>query len=151
MFNIFFKLKRKLKNYCFYRFNKYRFNLIKTTFNYRPYDYGYMLDVLKQMAIYNQWFYNSDHAYSTRAPIVARDMKLMESLIAIVNSDRDLFSYVNHEYICNVYVNRKNIDRYIYNESFKKYCYSHPDELYRIKAIHLISKLIKYRLDYWSD
>lgn len=145
------KLYNIINNFCYYNFNKYRLNLIKQTFKYKPYDYGYMLDILKQMSIYNEHFYKSKHCWSVEGIYVERDMKLLTYLINVLTDNIDLFTYENNKYKCLINVNFKNIDRFCNNAIYKKYLYDHPEDLYIIKARHLFSKLIYYRLPYWWD
>lgn len=146
------RIKGRIEGFFFYTFNKPRINLIRTAFKYEPYDYGYMLDLIKSMAKYNEYFYKSDYCWSAESENVARDMKLLASLIDIVNENPLHYTYLpGKEYKCLVKVNLKNLHRFIKDSKLEEFYQKYPHELYELKAQYLMSKLIYYRLPYWWD
>ena len=55
------------------------------------------------------------------------------------------------KYHCDIVVNLKNVDRFVRNETERKYCIEHPHELYELKSRYLYHKIRYYKEQEWWD
>ena len=145
--------------------NKHFFRLLKTVFTSYPYDYCYLLEIeaakIREMAEHFKKV-NSGEKIGFAYEGMEKDVWYMElavKLIDIMVHDENLFHYDfdkatkdnKNGYACDVYVNTKNIDRYIDSKTNKEYILEHPHELYLAKARKLYYK-IRYEQDfYWWE
>jgi len=153
-----------------YHFSKDFFNIIKTAFKGYPWQESFLYD-LERAKLVEMINYHKKAQRFVWWEYVVKDMELCVRLIDIFNSDGiDLFEYLgdlnfiehadddnyevdcsNLKYHCKIYVNFKNIDRFVDNERLKKYYIDSPHELYILKAKRLYHK-IRYEHDAeWWD
>ena len=168
--------KLKEARYWIRMHTKKRFlRVLKATLASYPYDSSYMLDIEKakllEMADYlevNDRFVGVEFA--------VRDLRICAKLIDIFNNDENLFHYNgdikfvksdikdedgedtyemkptdDFEYVCDVKVNTKNVDRFVNNEHEKKWFIEHPHELYQRKARYLYHKIRLEKEEQWWD
>ena len=119
-------------------------------------------------------------AYFERSQIVegwehtVRELRLCTRLIDIIteNDDVELFHYNgdwhfepckdnpeyyemvfsdDHEYVCDVKVNLRNIRRFVTDEKLIDYYMKFPHEFYKIKAQYLYHKIRAYKELNWWD
>lgn len=153
----------------YHLFNSRFYSLLKEVYKSYPWDEGFLYD-LEKAKIHEMRLYHEEHQRFVGVEYVIRDMKICENLIDILNGKKDLFHYDgdltftsredgNYEigttpdfkYHCDVYVNFRNIDRFVENDKIKNYYIERPDELYQLKAKYLYHK-IRYENDgTWWD
>ena len=159
-----------------YTFNKYHIKLVKEALNGRPWDYSYLLR-LERAKIEEMMDYHERRNFFVGWEIVVRNMKICLSLIEIILGERKLFHFdgqllfvdtteeekermggrakkigqsEDFKYNCDVYVNVRNIDRFVPKNAQKWYI-RHPDELYVLKAKYLYHKIRVERDEEWWD
>ena len=154
-----------------YTFNKEHIRLVKEAFSGRPWDNGYLSNLeyvkIREMAEYHkkrQRFVGCEYAI--------RNMEICLSLIEIFTEKRSLYGYdgslvwkessednglmeiaesPDFRYHCDVYVNMKNIARFVPNEKARKWYYRHPHELYILKAKYIYHKIRNdFDGDWWD-
>lgn len=167
----------KSKWYCIrgwfkYHFNKDNWNLMKVCFKGRPWDDGFLYE-LEQAKIKEMMNYHIKHQRFVGWENVVRDMKICINLIDIFTEKKELFNYTGSlkfipvkdspykevdasslKYHCNVYVNTKNIERFIpkgKDNPHIDYWKEHPHELYILKAKHLYHKIREEKDGAWWD
>lgn len=128
---------------------KYRRRLIKSAKKYEPWDYTFILDILESIGEWNEVYYDK-HANFVGAPIVVRDMKLLQNLCKILKCEFYLYEFGESSEVRQTRhrVNLKNYKRFMtgVNEDF---VILNPEELYLRKAQNLLGKLISYRITRW--
>ena len=154
-----------------YHFNKDFFKLLKAVLKSYPWDYAYLYE-LEQAKIAEMIEYHRKRQHFVGWEEVVRDMEICYNLIDIFLEKKPLFNYDGKmkfipikgsdnlemdgsdlKYHCNIYVNTKNIDRFIGNrhEDIKKYWLEHPHELYILKAKTLYHKIRCEHDSEWWD
>lgn len=129
----------------------FKYSLLKNSFKYKPYDYSYMLEVIKSMAEWNLYEYKTNK-YTDLSDNVS-DMKKIIELINIINGKRKIITYKNiydKTPKLNFYINFNNSKRFLgrkITSNFELYA----EDLYIEKALNIFSKLIKNRMLYWWD
>lgn len=162
-----------------YTFNKDHLAVMKEAYKGRPYDYEYLTQLeyakIKEMVDYHdkaRFFVGVEH--------IIRDMKICLSLLDIVMGKRSTFHYdgdivfapipeeemkekgyeegtmelkktKDFRYHCDVYVNTKNVSRFVGNKKLEEYYVKYPHELYELKARTLYHKIRAEREAEWWD
>ena len=153
----------------YHLFNSRFYSLLKVVYKTYPWDIDFLYE-LEKAKIQEMRHHHEKNKAFIGVEYVIRDMKICENLIDIIRGKKETFHYFgdltytelengNYEirkpqefkYICDVYVNTKNIDRFIENDKVKAYYIKHPHELYELKAKYLYHK-IRYENDgFWWD
>ena len=128
---------------------KYRGQLIKSAKRYQPWDYSFMLDILENIGKWNEVYYDK-HGNFVGAPLVVRDMKLLQNLCKILKDELSLYSIDEspEDRRVRLGVNLKNYKRFI-SDVDEDFVIRYPEELYIMKAQNLLGKLISYRITRW--
>lgn len=125
--------------------NKNRRQLIKFAKDYMPYDYAYMLDVLKSMADWNAKYYDTSRL-CVGDEYTAKEMRLISSLCDILINQH---IYIDYEKNNNKkLVNLNNYKRFLPNAKIE-FLEKFPDVLYFEKAQHLLGLIISKKLMTW--
>ena len=140
---------------------KYRWNVIREAISGKPWDHCFIL-YLERAKLEEMEHYFKYHGIAENHIEVSNKIALMIKMLDIFTERIETASYTTEgdnyletdpetglfrineskvKYECLVNVNLRNIDRFIKEESEKKYCLEHPDELYRIKAHYLYEKM----------
>ncbi len=121
--------------------------LIKKIIQFKPYDYGFLLELEKECLLNMYNFFISDNTHLANSEEVAKDIKLALKLLEIVLDDESLVK-TSQGYIYTKYVNTRNQKRFIkyyYNTAF------HQMSLRETKAWYLYNKLRYYKLfTFWD-
>ena len=153
-----------------YHFNKWNWRLMKTAFKGRPWDVGFLYE-LEKAKLEEMISYHEKHKRYVGVEKDIRDMKICVSLIDIFTEKKDLFHYdgkiefkpiegsdnveldgSNLVYHCDVYVNTKNIMRFVEKDCpYIEYWKKHPHDLYIKKAKYLYHKIRYERDNAWWD
>lgn len=142
-------------------FRKANWGIFKEWFKGDPLDYGFLLSI-EQAKIKDMLDYFEKHDKFVGQDIVMRDMRICISLLDIMLEKRQLFHHTGSIYItddgelksdnlqhhCDVYVNLKNINRFV-DEELTDFYTKFPDELYIQKARHLYYKIRYERDQHW--
>ena len=150
MFN---KLIKRFKYWVKYTFDKdtikYRGQLIKSAKRYKPWDYAFILDILENIGKWNEVYYDK-HGDFVGAPLVVRDMKLLQNLSKILKEESSLYECgeSSEGRRIRLGVNTKNYKRFITGVD-EDFVIRFPEELYICKAQNLLGKLISYRITRW--
>jgi hypothetical protein len=139
----------------------YHWKVIKEAYTGQPWDFCFILD-LERAKLEEMEHYFRYHGTAENHIEVSNKIALMIKMLDIFTERTEIASYTVEgdefletdpetglsqlndskvKYECLVNVNLRNIDRFIKNESEKKYCLEHPDELYRIKAHRLYERM----------
>lgn len=148
-----------------YHTSKDFFKILKELLKSYPYDNCYLLRIERAKLLEMINYHKKVQGFVGWEKCV-RDMKICVSLIGIMIEDEDLFHFngdlifnknenneyeINHtpdfEYICDVSVNTKNINRFISDNKMQKFYLEHPHELYVKKATYLYHK-IRYEREF---
>ena len=163
---------RQIKMWFRFHFRKEFLKLLKAVLKSYPWDGTYLLKLekakMEEMATY---FERSQLVDGWKRMV--KKLRLCARLIDIITEDDDveLFHYNgdwhfepckdnpeyyemvfsdDHEYICDVKVNLKNIKRFAKNEKLINYYLKFPHELYKLKAEYLYHKIRFYNeLNWW--
>lgn len=152
------------------KLGKWHRNVVMTAFSGEPWDHDYLFSVehakIKEML---EW--HRKHGKYAGVEHNIRDMQICLSLIEIFTGKRDLFHFngkllseptgdgetyrvvesPDFEYVCDVYVNTKNIDRFVEDEKAKGFYLIHKDELYMLKARKLYHKIrFEKEIGWWE-
>lgn len=151
-----------------YHFSREFLKLLKTVLKGYPWDIRYLYE-LERAKIEEMYRYHEKHHKKEFYRYTVRDMRICMSLINIFSERRELFHFTGEsrfipiedtdcvevnpgdlEYHCDVYVNTRNIDRFL-NKDSQEWCLRHPHELYIIKARRLYHKIRVERDFEWWD
>lgn len=164
---------REIRGWFRFHFRKEFFKFLKEVLKSYPYDSSYLFEVEKAKML-------EMAAYFERSQLVegwertVKELRLCARLIDIIteNDSVDLFHYNgdwhfepckdnpeyyemvfsdDHEYVCDVKVNLRNVRRFETNEKLIDYYMKNPHELYKLKAQHLYHKIRLYRELNWWD
>lgn len=151
-------------------FTKLSFKLLWQWFKGYPWDSSYLLD-LEQAKLREMIAYQEKVQRFVGWEYVVRDMKICVSLIDIINEHKQLYTYTGDyelsepdengvvewlpgtlEHHCLVYVNMKNMSRFLTPQQMKSNIWTKfPEELYREKAKALYYKIRSEHTDEWCD
>lgn len=164
---------REIRGWFRFHFRKEFFKLLKEVFKSYPYDGAYLLELEKAKML-------EMAAYFERSQLVegwermVKELKLCAILIDIITEDDDIKLYHyngdwhfeprkdnpeyyemvfsdDHEYVCDVKVNLRNIRRFVTDEKSIDYYMKFPHEFYKIKAQYLYHKIRAYKELNWWD
>ena len=160
-----------IRSWFKYTFNKEHLALIKEAYTGRPYDYAFLYG-LERKKIEEMVRYHERQQMFVGVEYTIRDMKICLSILEILMGERDTFHYTGNlvfkdtdedkdmkevgttpdfKYHCDVYVNTKNLKRFVQDEKLYDFYTGHPHELYELKAKALYHK-IRYERDWeWWD
>ena len=168
----FFRRMRSKINLCL---NKEHRAVMKEARTGLPLDEGYLLD-LEYAKISEMLYYQEKTMKFEGVERVIRDMRICLSLLEIIRGNRNLFhmngdlvfvepdeetrkehgedivevkTTPDFEYVCDVYVNTKNISRFVPKEKDREFYEKYLDELYILKARHLYHKIRAEREAEW--
>ena len=148
--------------------NPLRYETIREAINGYVFDNGGLEQlVYKRLIEMRDYFFRSDIATSDfqTSKEINKAIKLMD--IFMENNglyfhfeddnpdkpyDMEHF-FDHHRYVCDVYVNTRNIRRFLPNasEDLIKFFTEHRDELYKLKARHLFLEWLKEHEETWSN
>lgn len=155
--NIYSKVRCWIK----YHINKNFFKVLKTVLKSYPWDESYLYE-LEQAKIEEMMKHHQKYGFFEGSEFVIRDMKLCMKLIDIFTEKISLFHYdgdivfkkiesddesyelgttTDFKYNCDVYVNTKNIQRFVDKPELYKFYLNNPHELYELKAKYLYHKI----------
>ena len=108
-----------------------------------------MLDILENNGKWNEVYYDK-HGNFVGAPLVVRDMKLLQSLCKILKDELSLYEIDEspEDRRVRLGINIKNYKRFISNAD-EDFVIRYPEELYLMKSQNLLGKLISYRVTRW--
>ena len=150
--------------------------VLKATLKSYPYDSSFMLDIEKAKILEMADYLEANDRF-VGVEFAVRDLRICAKLIDIFNGDETKLYHHNgdiefvksdvkgedgedtyemkptddFEYVCDVNVNMKNIDRFIINEHEKEYFTKYPHELYKRKARYLYHKIRLEKEELWWD
>ena len=149
--------------------------VLKATLESYPFDSSYLL-VIEQAKINEIADYMELNQRFEGWEYVVRDLRLCSRLIDILRNETDYFHFngnlkfveseekdengnslmeIKHtddfKYVCDVHVNMKNIDRFLFHEAERKMFENQPHELYLRKARCLYHKIRAEREEEWWD
>ena len=162
-----------------YTFDKDHIALMKEAYNGRPYDHEYLTQ-LEYAKIKEMVNYHERARFFVGVERIIRDMKICLSLLDIMMGKRNTFHYdgdilfvpvpeeerkedwyeegamelkksPDFRYHCDVYVNTKNVSRFVGNKKLEEYYVKYPHELYELKARTLYHKIRAEREAEWWD
>lgn len=169
----FTKLYRRACSWLKYSFNRNHVELTKTAFKSRPWDSSYLLSIerakIREMADYLEKANRFEGVER-----VVRHMRICLSLLEIIMGERDLFHFdgdilfkedkdhdggetmeliksPDFKYNCDVYVNMKNMGRFVHNKKLWEFYAKFPHELYEVKARALYHKIRNEHEQEWWD
>lgn len=131
------------------RKNKYK-NLIREANKFRPFDYGYLLELEEKSLEYmRDYFLKSKIAVGNErnAELISLAIKLLR--IASEMDSAIVFSYDKKEYYINVYVNTSNASRF--NHRFTNYGPFELESLRIEKAWKLYHRIREQYMRLWWD
>ena len=152
-----------------YTFDKAHLALIKEAYKGRPYDDSYLTQ-LEYLKIKEMEKYHEKTMFFVGVERIIRDMKICLSLLEIMRGMRNTFHYdgdivfapipeeerkeegyeegtmelkksPDFRYHCDVYVNTKNVSRFVGNKKLEEYYVKYPHELYELKARTIYHKI----------
>ncbi len=115
-------------------------SLIKKAICYMPWDYGFNLEIEKDMFNRMYVYFSSDSPVVCGAKILAERAKLAVSLLNIIMEEDSALIYKNGKWHLNKYINTKNCYRY----NIISDCDILIDDLRIEKAWYLYNKLRYY-------
>ena len=127
--------------------------LIKSAMKFQPWDFGFNLEIEREMLNRMYEFYSSDKPVAVGSERVAREVKLAIKLLGIIMEEDSAVSWTEigniHGWKLNKYVNIRNASRFgtfpkLEEPIMKNY-------LRQTKAWYLYSKLRLYRMHTWWD
>lgn len=166
-----------LRSWFRYCWNKHHFKFVWTAFVNRPYDVSSMYQCeLAQLYDMLHYFENGKYIVQEEYDKICMQIRRSISLLEIGMGLRETFHYDGDfkfeeiqderfpgkklyqlndkekpKYFCDVTVNLRNMDRYVKDETFKKFIRTHPHDLYELKAMQLYFKSKAYYSSGWAD
>lgn len=128
---------------------KYK-NVVKAALNFRPWDYGFLLDIERE-ALIRLKEGMKNHVGSERD---AERIQLAVNLLAIINEDNTQYDYIKDKML--VYVNKKNFKRFLTKQEYSISESFQNSEVFKCylrqqKAWYLYHKLRFYFMQTWWD
>lgn len=160
----------EFKGWIRYHIRKDFWKIIITAFKGYPWQESFLYD-LEKVKITEMANYLEKNNFFVGVENVVKDMRLACKLISIFNeNETDLFEYTGEikfkpiegsgcyemdssdlKYYCKVYVNTKNVDRFVHHKGEKEMFLHSPHELYMAKAKYLYHKIRLERDSMWWD
>lgn len=124
---------------------------IKLARKFQPWDFGFNLEIEREMLNRMYKFYSSDKPVAVGSERVAREVKLAIKLLGIIMEEDSAVSWAEigniHGWKLNKYINTRNANRFgtffDLEEPLMK------DNLRQAKAWYLYNKLRLYRMQTW--
>ena len=127
--------------------------LTKLAVKFQPWDFGFNLEVEREMLNKMYEFYSSDKPVAMGSERVAKEVKLAVKLLGIIMEEDKAVSWGGlsnpNNWTLVKYVNIKNADRF--GNFFKLEEPIMRDHLRQAKAWYLYNKLRLYRMQTWWD
>lgn len=125
--------------------------LLKLAGEFLPFDYGFCLEIEKEMLNRMLQFFSSDEPMVGDSKQIAREIKLAINLLEIITEENSAIILVgSEEYILDKYVNVRNASRFYKFQDD----YSNPivqDQVRIAKAWYLYNKLRLHKMQTWWD
>lgn len=115
--------------------------LVKLAKEFRPWDYGFNLEIEREMFKKMYKYFSSDKPVTDK--VVAKYIKLAINLLTIIMEDDRSAQFRNNEWIGTKYINTRNSKRFV---NFEVNCPIREDYLRIEKAWHLYNKLRFYKM-----
>lgn len=159
----------RVKAWFHYHFKKDFWNVIKTAFEGYPYDSSYLLQLERSKIIEMSNYIEKAARYKGYEKDVKWMRFAVKLLDILISNGLDLFHYDgemkfipldngNYEvdtselkYVCHVYVNTRNISRFVSDNKSAKFYKEHQHELYLKKVRYLYHKIRLYYEEQWWD
>ena len=127
--------------------------LIKLSSKFQPWDFGFNLEIEREMLNRMYEFYSSNKPVAIGSERVAREVKLAIKLLGIIMEEDSAVSWTEianiYGWKLNKYVNIRNASRF--GISLKLRESTMRDYLRQAKAWYLYNKLRLYRMQTWWD
>ena len=127
--------------------------LIKLAMKFQPWDFGFNLEIEKEMLNRMYEFYSSDKPVAVGSERVAREVKLAIKLLGIIMEEDSAISWRGlgnpNKWTMVKYVNIKNANRF--GISFELNSPILKDYLRKTKAWYLYNKLRLYKMQTWWE
>lgn len=153
-----------------YKLGKWHRNLVKTAFKGEPWDYDFLFK-LEYAKIREMLEWHKEKHRFEGVEFTIRDLRICLSLLGIIMGERQLFHYEgkllseptgdgemrrivespDFKYVPDVYVNTRNIGRFVDKENLRDFYTKFPGDLYVLKARHLYHKIRLEEEETWWD
>ena len=127
--------------------------LVKLAEKFQPWDFGFNLEIEREMLNRMYEFYSSDKPVAVGSERVAREVKLAIKLLGIIMEEDSAVSWTEigniHGWKLNKYVNVRNASRFWHFLELEEPTIR--DYLRQMKAWYLYNKLRLYRMRTWWE